>query len=40
MIVKLGGVGISFVDFNPRELCYISIEGLVLLSESNVFKDG
>jgi hypothetical protein len=40
LIVKLGGVGLSFVDFNPRELCYISIEGLVLLSESNVYKDG
>ena len=28
------------VDFNPRELCYISVEGLVLLQEVNTFKDG
>ena len=40
MIVKLGGIGISLVDFNPRELCYISMEGLVLLSETNLYKDG
>lgn len=40
MIVKLGGIGISLVDFNPRELCYISIEGLVMLQELNVYKSG
>ena len=28
------------VDFNPRELCYVSIEGLVLLQEVNTYKDG
>ena len=40
MIVKLGGIGISLVDFNPRELCYLSVEGIVLLNESNLYKDG
>lgn len=40
MIVKLGGIGISLVDFNPRELCYISVEGLVMLQELNVYKSG
>ena len=40
MIVKLGGIGISMVDFNPRELCYFSFEGIVLLQEVNVYKDG
>ena len=39
-IVKLGGIGISMVDFNPRELCYVSVEGLVLLQEVNTYKDG
>ena len=39
-IVKLGGIGISMVDFNPRELCYFSVEGLVLLQEVNTYKDG
>ena len=40
MIVKLKGIGLSLVDFNPRELCYFSIEGLVFLSESNLYKYG
>ena len=39
-IVKLGGIGISLVDFNPRELCYISVEGIVMLNEANTYKDG
>lgn len=39
-IVKIKGIGISMVDFNPKELCYISIEGLVFLSEVNEYKEG
>ena len=36
--MKLGGIGLSLVDFNPRELCYFSVEGLVYLSEVNQYK--
>lgn len=37
-VVKLRGIGISIVDFMPQELAYISLEGIVLLSESTLFK--
>lgn len=38
-ILKLAGIGVSLVDFNPRELCYFSMEGIVYLNELNIFKD-
>ena len=37
-MVKLRGIGISIVDFMPQELAYISLEGIVLLSETTLFK--
>jgi len=27
------------VDFNPREICYFSLEGIVYLNESNIYKE-
>ena len=39
MIVKLAGLGISMVDYNPRELCYFSLEGIVFLQEHNVYNE-
>ena len=39
MIVKLAGLGISMVDYNPRELCYFSLEGILFLKEDNVYND-
>ena len=38
MILKLKGIGISIVDYNPQEICYLSIEGIVLFQEVNVYK--
>jgi len=38
-IVKLGGLAISMVDYNPQEFCYFAMEGIVFLQEYNVYKD-
>lgn len=30
MIVEMKGIGISLVDFNPEEICYISLDEIYL----------
>jgi len=40
MTVKLQGIGFSIVDFEPKELCYVSFEGFVLEKEVCLFKKG
>ena len=39
-IIKLQGIGISLVDFQPTEICYISFEGMIILQEYCQFKHG
>lgn len=38
MTVKLQGIGFSIVDFEPKELFYVSFEGFVLEKEVCLFK--
>ena len=39
-IIKLQGIGLSLVDFQPSEICFISFEGLVVLQEHCQFQVG
>ena len=39
-IIKLQGIGFSMVDFEPTELCYVSLEGIVIENEICLYKKG
>lgn len=39
-VVKLRGIGISLIDFQPIELCYVSIDGISVISKVHMVRRG